>query len=144
MNVMIRKRKSKPKKKIIIGKVRNGELVDIKENGRNFVLLSIGGRNGVVMILEKVLSQALRGSFKHQELLLNYILGKPVERLKLDALVDRENQPVSNTVFQIIADNVRLDKLAKDVEAAEGVDEERIKAMENLLNNEGGDETTAK
>lgn len=104
-----------------------------KLKARDFILDSIGGPDALFVLVTKIYNQAKRGSFKHQELLMNYLLGKPVDRIKL------ENAPsgsvVSRPVLQILADNIRLDRLDKDVKAASVMSDDRIKEMEDILNN---------
>ena len=129
-------KRKKSNQRIIVGRIKGGELVDLKSNARDLVIVCLGGKSGVVKLLNKVIDQALKGSFKHQELLLNYILGKPVERLKLDASLDKENHVPIIPVMQIVASAPRLNKLAQDSEVIdEAMSEERIKQMEDLLNN---------
>ena len=101
-------------------------------NARAFVMQVIGGEDGIDRIVHKVFLQALKGSYKHQELLLNYILGKPLETVKLQ----QYGTPVtpSPAVVKIIADHLRLERLNKDAEAAPVITEDRIKEMEDTLN----------
>lgn len=103
-------------------------------NARAFVLQVIGGEDGIDRIVHKVFTQALKGSFKHQELLLNYILGKPVEKLKLEQY-GQGNLP-SRSVVKVIADHLRLERLNADAAAAPEISEDRIKEMEDVLNKE--------
>lgn len=104
---------------------------------REFVLQCINGEEGMKLILAKIFAQAKRGSYKHQELIMNYVLGRPVENIKIDAAYGK-SMLTSPTVVKIIADNIRLDKLSKDAEAAKDnvVSAERIKEMEDVLNKE--------
>lgn len=104
---------------------------------REFVLACINGEEGMKLILAKIFAQAKRGSYKHQELIMNYVLGRPVENIKIDAAYG-QSMLTSPAVVKIIADNIRLDRLAKDVDAvrAEGITEDRIKEMEDVLNKE--------
>lgn len=76
--------------------------------------------------------QALKGSYKHQELLLNYILGKPVEKVKLEQY-GQVSAP-SPTVVKVIADHLRLERLNADAATAPVISDDRIKDMEDELN----------
>lgn len=110
--------------------------VAIKLKAREFILECIGGEKGVQLIIAKVFQKAKAGSIKHQELLLNYILGRPVENIKIDAAYG-QSMLSSPSVVKIIADNIRLDKLATDADAARSnMTPERIKEMEDILNKE--------
>lgn len=121
------------KKKIVQAPKKRKVPQAVYTNARAFVLATIGGEDGLDRIIHKVFLQALKGSFKHQELLLNYILGKPVEKVKLE----QHGAPASSpAVVKIIADHLRLDRLQADVDAAPIVSADRIKEMENILNKE--------
>lgn len=126
----------KQKKKSIEPKKRGGRVPEVvKLQAQQFIMQVIGGEDGIDRIVHKVYMQALKGSYKHQELLLNYLLGKPVERLKLEA----HGSAIlpSRTVVKVIADTVRLNKLHDDAKAAPAVvDQDRIDEMERLLNKE--------
>lgn len=106
----------------------------VKLMGRELILEAIGGMDVFVLIVSKVAAQAKRGSFKHQELLMNYILGRPTEKIKLDAsgTLGGAHSP---TVVKIIADHLRLERLNNDANAAPVISEDRIKDMEDTLNN---------
>jgi len=103
----------------------------VELNAREFILSVINGTDGVQDLINKIYSQALKGSFKHQELLLNYILGKPTERIKLEN-ANGGPLPTYSPVVKIIADHLRLEKLNKDAE--EVVDKDRIEEAERILN----------
>ena len=107
----------------------------LKMGAREFVLRCIGGDEGVKAIVAKAFQKAKAGSYRHQELLLNYILGKPVDKVKLDV---NGNLPVTSApVVKIIADHLRLEKLEKDLVAAPPiVSASAIEEMENILNKE--------
>jgi len=99
---------------------------------REFILACIGGDEGVKAIIMSAFKKAKQGSYKHQEILLNYLLGRPVESVKLD--VSGSGALPSPTVVKIIADHLRLERLNKDAEAAPVITEDRIKEMEDTLN----------
>lgn len=104
----------------------------VELKAREFILECIKGDEGIKKIIDKVYRQAIKGSHKHQELLLHYILGKPTDKIKIEAT---GNIPASNpTVVKIIADNLRLDQLNKDVQAAPVISQDRINEMEKILN----------
>jgi len=103
----------------------------IELKARDFILQCIGGEEGVKTLVDKIFTQATKGSFKHQELLLNYILGKPTERIKLEN-ANGGPLPTYSPVVKIIADHLRLEKLNKDAE--EVVDKDRIEEAERILN----------
>lgn len=113
---------------------RRPKAIELK--ARDFILKVIGGDDGVKKLIAKIFQQATRGSFKHQELLLNYILGKPVDRVKIESNYGAE--AVQAPIIKIIADNLRLQKLEKDLKGAppEPITQERIDEMERLLNQE--------
>lgn len=114
-------------------KLIEGKRPEIIRFGSREYIMGIIGLDGLEKVVMKVYNQAIKGSFKHQELLMNYLMGKPVEKLKLDAYVDKGmTRPVS-TVYQIIAEPTRLGKLHADAEIV--VDHGQIKEMEDLLNN---------
>lgn len=86
----------------------------IEMKAKEFILSCINGEEGVRKLILKIYKQAAAGSSRHQEMLLNYILGKPVDRLILEANSDI---PVSNqTIIKVVAENVRLDRLEKDIQ----------------------------
>lgn len=114
-------------------KARLGKTFDLKLGARDFILKCIGGDEGVKKIIEAAYSRAIKGSVKHQEILLNYILGRPTEKIKIDATNVSQSSPA---VVKIIADTIRLNKLAADVEASPVISEDRIKEMEDILNKE--------
>lgn len=124
---------AKKKTSTIIRKLQPTNYARMKS--REFIMQVIGGEDGLDRVVYKVFTQALKGSYKHQELLMNYLLGKPVERLQLEQYIDRAGPTYSPPVIKIVADHMRLEKLYKDVGAAEGViDESRIQEMESVLN----------
>lgn len=112
---------------------RKPRVIELK--AREFILSVINGEQGVEKLVKKIYDQAVKGSYKQQELLLNYILGKPVEKLKIERAYG--SQPVvSEPVIKIIADTLRLQRLERDSEAPleEGVVEEsRIAEAERVL-----------
>jgi hypothetical protein len=114
------------------GRPKGRKPLVLELNAREFILGCINGGVGVDVIVRKVYYQAAKGSFKHQELLLNYILGKPTERIKLEN-ADGKPLPTYSPVVKIIADHLRLEKLTKDAE--EVVDKDRIEEAEAILNN---------
>jgi len=101
---------------------------------REFILACIGGDVGVKAIIMAAFKKAKQGSPKHQEILLNYLLGRPVESVKLD--VSGSGVAPSPTVVKIIADHMRLERLRSDAEAAPVISADRIKDMEDILNKE--------
>jgi hypothetical protein len=105
-----------------------------KLKAREFILESIGGPDALFVLVTKIYQQAKKGSYKHQELLMNYLLGKPVDRIQLENAQGGAILP-SAPVVKIIADTIRLNKLDTDVKAA-AFDGERIKEMEDILNKE--------
>lgn len=107
----------------------------IELKAREFILQCIGGEEGVKKIIKSAFGKAIRGSIKHQEFLMNYILGKPVDRIKIENAYG-SNAPITSPIVKIIADNLRLEKLSKDIEAAppKPVDQTRIDEMESILN----------
>lgn len=111
---------------------RKPELLKMK--GREFILQCIKGDAGLRAIIESAYKRAVRGSVRHQELLLNYILGKPVEKIKLESFIEKGESASTQPVIQIVADHLRLDKLEKEHKAAQVISAERIEEMENVLN----------
>ena len=105
-----------------------------KLKAKEFILESIGGQDSLFLLVTKIYQQAMKGSYKHQELLMNYLLGKPMDRVQIESANGKDILP-SHSVVKIIADNIRLDKLSKDIEMV-GMDENRIKEMEDMLNKE--------
>jgi len=102
---------------------------------REFILKCINGEAGVKKLIAKIFALALKGQFRQQELLLNYILGKPTERVKIENA--SSDGVVFNPVVKIIADHLRLEKLERDSAAAPTVvEEDRVKEMEAILNKE--------
>ena len=101
---------------------------------REFILKCIEGEKGVRMLVNKIFSQALKGQYRQQELLLNYILGRPTERVQIESA---NSHDVSfPPVVKIIADHLRLEKLERDAASAPTVVEtERVEEMERILNN---------
>lgn len=130
-------RKPPPEKATLVHRFKPGNKgggrkpLAIELNAREFILGCISGAEGMKAIVEKVYAQALKGSFKHQELLLNYVVGKPTERIKLE---NANGGPLPNysPVVKIIADHLRLEKLNKDAE--EVVDKDRVEEAERILN----------
>jgi hypothetical protein len=128
--VVLRGMKTRFKKGQKVNRGRKPLAIELK--AREFILACINGQKGVDALVMKIYSQALKGSFKQQELLLNYILGKPVERLKIDGAYGAA--PVmSAPVVKIIADTLRLARLEKDAEEPVPVDENRIAEAEKVL-----------
>jgi len=128
-------KREKPKKGFQKGnKFGGNKPIAITMKAREFILACINGEDGVNRIVHKIYMQALKGSYKHQELLLNYILGRPVESVKLD--VSGSGVAPSHTVVKIIADHMRLERLRSDAEAAPVISQDRIKDMEDILNKE--------
>ena len=106
----------------------------IQVNAREFIIKCCNGEAGVKKLIEKIYAQALKGQFRAQELLLNYILGRPTERIKIEN-ADKEGISYS-PVVRIIADHLRLEKLERDAAAAPSVvEEQRVEEMEKVLNN---------
>lgn len=115
------------------GKVPKGgrKPVAIELKAREFILKCINGEKGAEELVAKIYSQAMKGAYKQQELLMNYILGRPVEKLKIDSAYG-PSTVMSAPVIKIIADTLRLQRLEKD--AAEPVmDEDRIVEAERVL-----------
>lgn len=115
-----------------VGIGRPPKVIELK--ARELVLSCINGEEGVRAIIIAAFKKAKAGSIRHQELLLNYILGKPVERLKLE----QHGQAIlpSPGVVKVIADHLRLEKLNADVKAAPIISQDRIDEMERILNKE--------
>jgi hypothetical protein len=100
---------------------------------REFIIKCCNGEAGVKKLIKKIYANALKGNFRAQELLLNYILGRPTEKIKIESA--DTNGIAYTPVVRIIADNLRLEKLNKDVDSAPVVvDPDRIKEMEDVLN----------
>lgn len=113
------------------GRVKGRKPLAIELKAREFILGCIGGMKGFEEVVKKVFKQAKAGNFKQQELLMNYILGRPVEKLKIDSAYG-PSTVMSAPVIKIIADTLRLQRLEKD--AAEPVmDEDRIVEAERVL-----------
>lgn len=102
----------------------------VELKAREFILKVMNGEPGLETLVKKIFTQALKGSFKHQELLLNYILGRPVEKIKIDNAYG-STPVVSAPVVKIIADTLRLQRLEKDAE--EVVEPDRIEEAEAIL-----------
>lgn len=137
--------KSKKKKKFDVRDVSKGtqfkkgdpragrkpRVIELK--AREFILKIIDGDRGLERLVKKIFDQALKGAYKQQELLLNYILGRPVEKIKIDAAYGA-NTVVAAPVLQIIADTLRLKRLEADAaEVPEAVEENRIEEVERVL-----------
>ena len=100
---------------------------------REFIIKCCNGESGVQLLVKKLYAQALRGNFRAQELLLNYILGKPTEKVKIESA--NENGIAYTPIVRIIADHLRLEKLNKDIDGAPTVvEQERVEEMERVLN----------
>lgn len=110
--------------------------IAVELKAREFILKCIGGEEGVKKIIMSAFGKAVKGSIKHQEFLMNYILGRPVDRIKIESNYGVE--ATSAPVVKIIADTLRLAKLEKDLEASPepAIDQSRIEEMEKLLNKE--------
>lgn len=107
----------------------------LKIKAHLFVLKCCNGEAGVKKLIEKIYAQAMKGNFRAQELLLNYILGRPTERVKIENA--QENGIAYNPTVRIIADHLRLEKLQRDADNAPTVVEEnRVQEMESILNKE--------
>lgn len=120
------------KGQLVPGRGRKPRAIELK--AREFILKIINGEEGMERLVKKIFAQALKGSYKQQELMLNYILGKPVERIKIDQAYG--SQPViSQPVLNIIADTLRLQRLERDAEAPleVAVEESRIVEAERVL-----------
>jgi hypothetical protein len=87
---------------------------------------------GFIQIIQRMFAQARKGSFKHQELLLYYILGKPTDHLHLEG--DKLPLMQYNPVVKIIADTLRLERLEKDKQTAGDVPQSAIDEAEGILN----------
>lgn len=105
-------------------------------HAREFILQCVNGEDGIRKIIMAAYARAIKGSIKHQELILNYVLGRPVENIKIDQFYGAGASRVGAPIIKIIADNIRLNKLAADVDASPVITEERIMEMEKILNKE--------
>jgi hypothetical protein len=106
----------------------------LKTKGREFILQCINGDEGLRKIIQSAFAKAVKGSVRHQELLLNYILGKPVEKIKLEGWLEQSGTAQAQPLIQIVADHLRLQQLEKDYKAVKEVPQERIEEMEKVLN----------
>jgi hypothetical protein len=109
-----------------------GRLPATVELGAKARLMAIIKEPGFVQIIERIFAQAKKGSFRHQELLLHYILGKPTDRIRVEG---GDGMPLMqyNPVVKVIADTLRLEKLERDAKTPEVIKEEQIKEMEQVL-----------
>lgn len=114
------------------GRKRGRKPVAIELKAREFILGCINGEEGVRRLIGKVYAQAMKGSYKQQELLFNYILGRPVERIKIDSAYG-PSAVTSAPVINIIADTLRLARLERDSKEEVPVDEDRIAEAEQVL-----------
>jgi hypothetical protein len=97
------------------------------------MLQCIKGEGGVKKLVEKIYAQAIRGNFRAQEMLMNYIFGRPTESVKIESTNVHEIS--SAPVVKIIADHLRLEKLERDAASAPTVIElDRVEQMESILN----------
>jgi len=101
------------------------------ELGSRQKILDIIGPNGFTQIVQRMFAQARKGSFRHQELLCHYILGKPTDRIKIEG--DGSPMMQYNPVVKIIADTLRLEKLEKDTRTDGVIKEDTIKEVEQVL-----------
>lgn len=107
----------------------------LKQKAREFVLMCVKGEGGVKKLVEKIYNQAIRGNFRAQEMLMNYIFGRPTESVKIESTNMHEIS--SAPVVKIIADHLRLEKLERDAASAPTVIElDRVQEMESILNKE--------
>jgi hypothetical protein len=114
----------------IKGQGRKPAAIEMK--AKEFMLACVNGAAGMEALIKKIYRQALKGNFAQQQLLLNYILGKPVDRLILEANDNALKNLSMSPVINIVASQVRLDRLEQD--AKERVhDLERIKEAEVIL-----------
>lgn len=113
----------------------------IELKAREAILHCIGGSKGFEELVAKIFQKAKAGSFRHQELLLNYILGKPTDKLKIENASGADLN-AGAPIVKIIADTIRLDRLNKDIaERDKTTPEERIKEAEEILNKEIDNQT---
>lgn len=105
----------------------------LRLHAREFILNCIQGEGGVKKVIAKIYAQATRGNFRAQELLLNYIFGRPTERVQIES--NSNHNVVIVPTVKIIADNLRLGKLQKDSDNAPPIVEAfKVEDMEAVLN----------
>ena len=105
----------------------------LQVRAREFILSCVKGEGGVKKLVEKIYAQAMRGNFRAQEMLMNYIFGRPTESVKIESTNVHEIS--SAPVVKIIADHLRLEKLNTDAANAPTVVElSRVEEMESILN----------
>ena len=105
----------------------------LQQRAREFVLMCVKGEGGVKKLVEKIYAQAMKGNFRAQEMLMNYIFGRPTESVKIESTNVHEIS--SAPVVKIIADHLRLEKLNTDAANAPTVVElSRVEEMESILN----------
>jgi hypothetical protein len=61
-----------------------GRKTKAEELGLPMLIEDCIGEKGKRAMIEKIHSQAKKGSFAHQQLLMHYMFGKPVDHVKVD------------------------------------------------------------
>jgi hypothetical protein len=106
----------------------------VRLHAREFILQCIKHEGGVKNLVVKIYAQAMKGNFRAQEMLMNYIFGRPTESVKIESVNTHEISTAP--VVKIIADHLRLEKLERDAaNVPTVVEEQRVEEMERILNN---------
>lgn len=74
-----------------------------EEMGLPTLVEQVIGEDGKKTLLEKIFSKAKEGSFLHQQLLMNYIFGKPTDKLDVTSKGDKI-ETTKEIVFRNYAD----------------------------------------
>lgn len=82
-----------------------GRKTKAEEMGLSKLIDDVIGDVGKREIIEKILQQAKGGSFAHQQLLMNYMYGKPCEKLDLTSKGDKIEPTIKEIVFRRYADD---------------------------------------
>jgi hypothetical protein len=90
-------------------RANSGRKSKAEEMGLPELVEAVIGETGKKKLLEKIYKEATEtGSFPHQQLLMNYIYGKPKEKLDVTTAGEKINQTQHEVIFRRYTKDAKL------------------------------------